>query len=327
MPHHESSPTTVDLVTVDDIKEAGPRIASLARRTPTLPAVVAGRNAWLKCENLQVGGSFKIRGAANAVALLSPAELAAGVVAHSSGNHAQALARAARAAGTRATIVMPRDAPLVKQAATREEGAEIVFVDIADRISETERIQQQSGATLIPPFDDPRVIAGQGTVGLEILGDVPDLDAVLVPVSGGGLISGIAVAVKSLRPDVAVIGVEPALAGDLAEGFAAGRRVEWPSSRTGATVADGLRVPSVGVQPWRHIQAYVDDVVTVSEDEIRTAMHDLAVTQHLVAEPSGAVSYAALQVHGPRFGDRPVCVISGGNVEPSLLAEVVGSAA
>ncbi len=282
------------LVSLDDIEAAAVRVRSTVVRTPLLRSQSPGLpDLWLKCENLQLTGSFKIRGATNAVAQLSAEERAAGVVAHSSGNHAQALARAASAAGTTATIVMPDDSAVVKQRATRALGAEVVLVQAAERLERAEQIHRRTGAAFIAPFEDARVIAGQGTIGLEIVEQLPSVGLVLVPVSGGGLIAGVAAALKARSSGIRVIGVEPALAGDLAEGMAVGARVQWDVADTNRTIADGLRVPAVGRLPWEHIRVLVDDVLTVSEDEIRSAVRDLALREHLVVEPSGAVTYAA----------------------------------
>jgi threonine dehydratase len=315
------------LVSLAEVEAAAARIASTAVRTPLLHAQSPELpDLWLKCENLQVTGSFKIRGATNAVAQLSGEERTAGVVAHSSGNHAQALARAARTIGTSATIVMPHDSAVVKQRATRALGAEVVLVDVTERVERTEQIHRDTGAALVPPFDDRRVIAGQGTIGLEILDQLPSVGVVLVPVSGGGLIAGVATALKARAPGVRVIGVEPALAGDLAEGLASGTHVAWEVADTNRTIADGLRVPAVGRLPWQHISVLVDDVVTVTEDEIRAAVRDLALREHLVVEPSGAVTYAAARNGTYGRADRPaVAVLSGGNVDPAMFAELVGS--
>jgi threonine dehydratase len=282
----------------------------------------------LKAESLQLTGSFKLRGATNAVALLSPDERMRGVVTHSSGNHGQALARAAQAAGVRATVVMPHQSPRVKQQATLRYGAEVVLVDLDDRASAVERIRTETGAVFVPPFDDKAVIAGQGTVGLEITEDLPDVATVVVPVSGGGLISGVAAAVKSRCPAASVIGVEPELAGDLAEGFSRGVRSVWGSDLTRRTIADGLRVTGVGELNWVHIRRLVDDVVTVSESAIVAAMRRIVMEERLVCEPSGAVAVAGCLEH-PQLLARgaTVAVVSGGNVEPSLLAEVVGDEA
>lgn len=316
------------LVSLDDIEAAAARIVSSVVRTPLLRSQSPDLpDLWLKCENLQLTGSFKIRGATNAVAQLSSEQRAAGVVAHSSGNHAQALARAARAAGTSATVVMPADSAVVKQRATRALGAEVVLVDAAERLERTEQIQRDTGAAFIAPFEDRRVIAGQGTIGLEIVDQLPSVGLVLVPVSGGGLIAGVATALKARSSDIRVVGVEPALAGDLAEGMAAGTRVEWDVADTNRTIADGLRVPAVGRLPWEHIRVLVDDVVTVTEDEIRSAVRDLALREHLVVEPSGAVTYAAARLLAaePDAARPTVAVLSGGNVDPVVFAEIVAS--
>jgi threonine dehydratase len=316
------------LVGLAEIRDAAKRIAGLVRRTPIVPTSLgtASSPLLLKAENLQVTGSFKARGAGNAVALLSPEERARGVITHSSGNHAQALARAAREAGIHATVVMPRQTPDVKQLATLRHGARVELVEPSERASRVEEIRAETGAVFISPFDNPHIIAGQGTVGLEIFEDVPELASVWVPVSGGGLISGIAAAIKALAPHVRIIGVEPELAGDLAEGFARGQRVTWEAARTGRTIADGLRVQAVGELNWPHITAYVDHVVTVSEDAIRSALRQVVLGCKLVSEPSGAVSVAGFLEHHAVAGHGPaVAVVSGGNVEPSVLAELLGA--
>ncbi len=271
-----------------------------------------------------MGGSFKARGATNAITSLTEEERARGVITHSSGNHAQGVARAARGLGVRATIVMPHQSPAVKRDATEALGAEVVLVDIAERAAEVERIRSRTGAVFVPPFDDRRVIAGQGTVGLEIVDDLPDVATVFVPVSGGGLISGIAAAVKARSPSARVVAVEPELAGDLAEGFARGERVSWDTGRTGRTMADGLRVTEVGELNWSHITALVDDVVTVSEEQIADAVRRIVVDSKLVAEPSGAVAAAGCLAHPDAGAAGPtVAVVSGGNVEPALLASLL----
>ncbi len=314
------------LVGLPEITAAADRISGQVRRTPIIPTSLgrAARPLLLKAECLQVTGSFKARGAGNAVALLDADARSRGVVTHSSGNHAQALARAARGAGIPATVVMPRATPDVKRLATLRHGATVELVELAERASRVEQILAETGAVFVSPFDNPDVIAGQGTIGLEIIDDVPELASVWVPVSGGGLISGIAAAVKALRPDVRVIGVEPELAGDLAEGFALGRRVTWEAARTGRTIADGLRVQAVGEWNWPHITAYVDDVVTVSEEAIRSALRSLVLDCKLVAEPSGAVSVAGFLQHHAIGGHGPaVAVVSGGNIEPHALAALL----
>jgi threonine dehydratase len=316
----------ISRVKLGDIEAAATRVAGTVMRTPLVPTELgtAQRPLFLKAESLQPGGSFKLRGATNAVLQLTPDQRARGVITHSSGNHAQALARAARSAGVHATIVMPRQSPEVKQAATRAQGAEVVLVDIADRESAVAALQAETGAVLVPPYDDAHVIAGQGTVGLEVLADLPEVATVLVPVSGGGLISGIAVAVKSLRPEVRVIAVEPELAGDLAEGFSRRERVVWDAARTGRTIADGLRVVGVGELNWVHIDQYVDDVITVPEEAILGAMRRIALDVRLVSEPSGAVATAGFLEAEATLPPGPVvAILSGGNVDPDLLAKVV----
>ena len=310
------------LVTYADIEAAAVRISGAVRRTPVVATTLGrpGCELFCKAESLQLGGAFKLRGAVNAIAQLSPAQRTRGVVTHSSGNHGQALARAARDAGVAATIVMPRQAPAVKKAATEALGATVVLVDISERESAVEELQRRTGAVFVPPYDDRAIIAGQGTVGLEILADLPDVATVLVPVSGGGLISGIAVAVKAKAPQVRIVAVEPELAGDLAEGFSRGARMTWTTDRTGRTIADGLRTTSVGELNWRHITGLVDDVVLVSEDAIRAAMRAVVLDAKLVCEPSGAVAVAGYLEHPSTVGQGPaVAVVSGGNVAPELL--------
>jgi threonine dehydratase len=316
------------LVGLADIEAAAERIAPVCLRTPLLPlrTPVAASTLWVKPESLQPTGAFKLRGATNAVLALPPDVRARGVVTHSSGNHGQALAHAAHSAGIGCTVVMPHGAAPVKVEATRRWGARVVFVPVAERVSACDEIAARTGATVIPPFDSVDVIAGQGTAGLEIVADLPEVETLLAPVGGGGLISGVAAAVKARSPDTRVVGVEPALAGDLAEGFAAGRHVTWSSEHTGRTSADGLRGTAVGALNWDHIQALVDDVVTVTEDEIAAAMRALALGCRVVAEPSGAVATAAYLGHrdaGP-WG-RTVAIVSGGNVDPAALATALMS--
>jgi threonine dehydratase len=296
---------------------------------PCLWATDESRSLLLKPENLQATGAFKIRGAYNRMAALTAEERARGVVASSSGNHGQALAYAARVLGVKAVVVMPDTASPVKIAATREHGADVRLVSPADREVVPRQLADDYGYVLVPPFDDPYVIAGQGTAGMEIAEDAAalglELDTVLVPVSGGGLISGVAAALKLLRPGVKVIGVEPELAADARESFYAGKRISWPVSETGRTIADGLRTVSVGELPFEHIQAYVDDIVTVSEDEIRSTVAELARRGRIVAEPSGAVATAAYLHRRDQLpaGRVHVSVVSGGNLDPALLAELL----
>jgi threonine dehydratase len=286
-----------------------------------------GRALYFKPESLQPTGAFKLRGAYNKISSLSPEERRRGVIAHSSGNHAQAVAYAARALGTRAVIVMPRNAPRVKLEATTVLGAEVVPVgaDSGDRVRRAGELAAEHGYVPVPPYDDEVLIAGQGTIGPEILEDLPEVETVLVPVSGGGLISGIAAAIKLSRPEVRVIGVEPELAADAKASLKSGRLVEFPAEQVGRTVADGLRVRRLGETPFEHVRAFVDDIVAVAEEEIIEAMRRLALRVRLVAEPSGAVTFAAYLFHGDELSAprRTVAVISGGNVEPHLLAEVL----
>jgi threonine dehydratase len=316
----------MSVTTLADVEAAAARVSGRVVRTPLLAAPWSDPRVplSLKPESLQPTGAFKLRGATNAVALLDGTSRDHGVVTHSSGNHAQALAWAARDAGVHAVIVMPDDAPAVKVEATRALGAEVLLVPVAEREEAAEEVRRERGATMVPPYDDAAVIAGQGTVGLEVADDLPGVSTVLVPVSGGGLISGVAAAVKARCPRARIVGVEPELAADLAEGFAAGRRTRWTPEQTGRTIADGLRVTCVGELPWEHITALVDDVLTVSEDALLDAMRTLATKSRLVAEPSGAAATAAYLTHRDRLRDGPVvAVVSGGNVAPDLLARVL----
>ncbi len=315
------------LVGIDDVRAAAARVSGQVVRTPLLPCPWAdvARPLWLKPENLQPTGAFKMRGAFNAVGALDPTERARGVVTHSSGNHGRALAWAARTFGAPIIVVIPETATAVKVEGVRALGAEIVMVPPAERESRAVELARDRGMVMIPPFEHADVIAGQGTVGLEIVEDLPDLDVVLVPVGGGGLISGIAVAVKALLPAARVVGVEPELAGDLAEGFARGERVAWDPALTSRTIADGVRLPAVGELTWRHIERHVDDVITVSEQAILDAMGVLARSSRIVAEPSGALTAAAYLSRPDAVTGRTVAVVSGGNADPALLAQVLRS--
>ncbi len=312
----------MDLVTLADIEAAAKRVAGTAVRTPLLPCPWAPRSPlWLKPENLQPIGAFKIRGAYNAVARLTDEQRARGVVAYSSGNHAQAVAYAAREFGVRAWIVVPKDTPSVKVEATRSHGAEVVLSEVGEREAKAAEVQAETGAALIPPFDHPDVIAGQGTIGLEIADDLPDADVVLVPVSGGGLISGVATAIKHRSPKTQVWAVEPELAADTAASLAEGRLVDWSVADRNRTIADGLRSQPSPLT-FAHQQSYVDGIVTVSEDEIMAAVALLAEKANLVAEPSGAVSVAGYLNRDLPEG-RTVAVISGGNIDPALFREIL----
>jgi threonine dehydratase len=317
------------VITLDDVRLAQRRVQGVALRTPLLPCPrgEGDRLLYFKAENLQPTGAFKLRGAYNKISSLAPEERRRGVVAHSSGNHAKAVAYAARSLGVRAVIVMPRGAARVKLDATAAFGAEIVYVgaDSAERVRKAEELATEHGYVPVPPYDDETLIAGQGTVGLEILEDLPEVETVLVPVSGGGLISGVAAAIKLSRPGVRVIGVEPELAADARESLRTRTLVELPAEQVGRTIADGLRVRKLGHAPFEHVLAFVDDIVAVSEDEILDAMRRMALRARLVAEPSGAVAFAAHLFHSDELPATRlnVAVVSGGNVEPDLLASVL----
>lgn len=311
------------LVPFSRIQFAAERIRGVAVRTPLLPW---DDGVWLKPESLQPVGAFKMRGASFRLSTLTDEERAAGVITYSSGNHAQAVARAARLHGVHAVIVMPEDAPSLKVERVRADGAELILAAPGNdaRRALAEQLAVERGLTLVPPYDDPEIIAGQGTCGLEIAEDLPEVGDVLVPVSGGGLISGIAVAIKALVPGARVIGVEPKDAADARESMAAGEIRTWPTERTHHTIADGLRVNRVGDLPWAHIQALVDDIVTVSDDAMRDAIRQLALRARLVVEPSGAASMAAhlTGAAGPVPGSR-VIVLSGGNIDPQMYRSIL----
>lgn len=316
------------LVSLGDIRAAAARIRGVAMRTPLLrTTLVAGLDLYLKPEMLQPVGSFKLRGAYNKIASLSPEQRAAGVITYSSGNHAQAVAFAARALGTKAVIVMPSNAPQVKLDSTRRHGGEVVLVGPAssERLAKAEALSREHGYVMVPPYDDPLVISGQGTMGLEIMEDLADADVILSPVSGGGIISGIAAAVKQIDPRVKVIGVEPELAADAQHSKRSGHLQVWPAEKTTRTIADGLRTQSLGELPWKHVQAFVDDIITVTDDEILTGVRELALGARLIAEPSGAVTYAASRFHTGELGGakKVVAVLSGGNIDPAILARAI----
>jgi threonine dehydratase len=312
-------------ISIDDVRAAAERIAGLAHRTPLLRSRTLGARIGspvaLKAENLQRAGAFKFRGACNAVAALRPE----GVCSVSSGNHAQALSLAAREHGAHATILMPRDAPASKRAATEGYGAEVLEFDrySEDRDALVRELAAERGLTLVHPYDEPLVMAGQGTVGLELAAEVEDLDVVLVQVGGGGLISGVATAVKALQPAARVVGVEPQASDDTARSLRAGERVRVDVR---PTIADGQQLPTPGERTWPVIRALVDDVVTVSDAEIVDAMRLLFERVKVVAEPSGATALAALlagriELRGGTIG----VVISGGNVDAARFASLVGS--
>ena len=334
------------LIRLTDIQAAAARISGVAVRTGLYPVEPERLRAagvadlpfalLVKAESEQPIGSFKLRGAYNRIAQLAPDELKRGVITYSSGNHAQGVAYAARALGSKAVIVMPENAPGIKIEATRALGAEVVFVGPASsaRKAKAEELAAAHGYTIIPPYDDPAIIAGQGTCGLEIVeqlgisaeGAAAGGVVILSPVSGGGLLSGIATAVKLAAPGAAVEvwGAEPELAADAKESFDTKTLVEWPAAKTTRTISDGLRTQSVGVLNFEHILRFVDGIVTVSEDEILAAMRVMLAATGLVAEPSGAVTLAAALFHHgelPRC-ERMVAVLSGGNIEPELRREL-----
>ncbi len=312
----------VALPTLADVRAAAARLAGVAVRTPL---VRFDDELAVKPESLQPVGSFKLRGAYNCIAALPPDVRARGVVAHSSGNHAQAVAFAARTLGVPATVVMPDDAPEIKRVATARWGAEIVVVGPGsdERATRCAELAAERGLAVVAPYDDHEVVAGQGTVGLEIVEDAPAVDLVLVPVSGGGLLAGVAVAVKALAPSCAVVAVEPALADDAWQSVRSGTRVSITAAEAARTSADGLRVQRVGDRGWAALRTLVDDVVRVAEDEILDAVQALASTARVLAEPSGAVTTAAWVHHRAELPAArvAVAVVSGGNAAHRVQIE------
>lgn len=313
------------LVGIDDIQRARQRISGVARLTPLVPASSdeAWGHLWLKCENLQAGGAFKLRGAFNFLSQLDPAVRARGVITYSSGNHGQAMALAARRLDAPAVVVMPTTAPAVKIDGARAFGAEVQFAGTTsiDRKRAAEAIASERGLTMVPPFDHADIIAGQGTVGLEIVEQCPHMTTVYVPVGGGGLVSGVAAAVKRLAPSARVVGVEPAGAPKMTRSLAAGAPATLDRIDS---IADGLLAVRPGDITFAHVRELVDEVVTVTDDEIRAAMRFLVQHSKMVAEPSGAASVAGAMRLGPT-GSRGVhvAVVSGGNLEVSMLRGVL----
>jgi threonine dehydratase len=311
------------VIQADDVRSAAERIRPLARRTPVLTSVAfdaeCGKRVYFKCENLQTGGAFKIRGAANLILSLPEGALAHGVVAYSSGNHAQATAMAARHKGAQATIVMPEDAPRSKTEATRSQGASIVtynrFTDSREQIAR--RIVEESGATLVPPFDHPMIMAGQGTAALELLEETGPLDALITPVGGGGLLSGCAVIAKAIEPAIRIFGAEPEGANDTFLSLLAGERVAVQPD----TIADGLRAPKPGELTFPIIKSLAERIALVTDDEIRAAVKFLLLRLKILVEPSGAVAAAAVLFRKlpEEIGSAGV-VLSGGNVDFEELA-------
>ena len=322
-------PTVELAIALGDVRRAAERLRGVANRTPvatsrTLDGML-GAHVCFKCENLQRGGAFKFRGAYNRLAALSPEERARGVVAFSSGNHAQGVALAARELGVPATVAMPSDAPALKLAATREYGAEVVTYDrlTQDREGIARQLAQERGLTLVPPYDHPLIMAGQGTAALELIEDAGPLDWLLAPVGGGGLLSGTVIAATGLLPDINVVGVETETSNDWVLSLAAGRpiRIAPPD-----TIADGMRTQQPGALTFPIVQKLAHGVTTVSDDEVRAAMRFLLLRMKLLVEPTGAVPVALLRsgrldVRGQRVG----VILSGGNADPALVAEVLGS--
>jgi threo-3-hydroxy-L-aspartate ammonia-lyase len=327
---HPGAGPRPDLVSLAEIRKAARLLAPVIVHTPLVPFPGLRRELLVKPESLQPTGSFKLRGAYVAIRAGGRDARERGVIAHSSGNHGHAVAYAASLLGVRAVVVVPRTAPKIKTDAIEYYGAELVTVEptLAARVTATEELMARHGYLLIPPFDDRRVIAGQGTIGLEIAADCPRADLVVVPVSGGGLISGIAAAMRAARPAAAVVGVEPELAADARDSFRRGERVAWPAAAVQRTIADALRVEQIGTLPFAHIRQLVTDIITVTEDEMLAAVERLAHQARLVAEPGGAAAVAACLFRSgelPR-ATAPVAVLSGGNIDPQLLSGVLSSA-
>jgi threonine dehydratase len=320
------------LITLENISAARARLRGVAEHTPLvrMQDYAGDGRLWIKAECLQPIGSFKLRGAYNKISKLTESDRHRGVVTYSSGNHAQGVAYAARVLGMKAVIVMPSNAPEVKRQATMALGAQIVTVGAGseERKQRAEELSREFGYVVIPPYDDDDILSGQATCGLEILEDLPEVDLILAPVGGGGLLGGVAAAIKLSRPETKVFGVEPALAGDAAQSFRDGAIAHYTGAQTSRTIADGLRTQSVGERNFAHIQAFVDGILTVSEEEIKAAMRRMIFSTRLVPEPSGAVATAAVLYHSPELPPfrNAVAVMSGGNVEPAILCQVLSEA-
>jgi threonine dehydratase len=323
--------TAEETVTFEDVAAAANRVEVLARRTPVMMSRLfdeaAGVRTYFKCENLQRGGSFKIRGATNFIECLSEPERRRGVVTYSSGNHAQAVAIAAARAGVAATIVMPNDAPKAKLESTQAYGPKIVFFDrhTQNREAIAKQIADETGAVLLPSYDHPWIIAGQGTAALEFIAEQPKLDALVTPLGGGGLLSGTLVVAKTIQPEIAVYGVEPEMANDWYQSLAAGYRIEIAAP---ATIADGLRTPVPGNVTFPIVRSLASGVLQVSEEEIKETMRFLLSRMKILTEPSGAVGAAAvLKLKLPERIRSVGVVLSGGNVDLDALAEICRAAA
>ena len=317
-------------LTIDDVRAAAARLRGRIKRTPVLTSEAfdgaSGYAVYFKCENLQRAGAFKIRGALNKLMTLSDDERRRGVVAFSSGNHAQGVALAARIVGTSAVICMPTDAPRLKLDATRGYGADVVMYDRQkdDREAMARTIAADTGRVVVPPYDDYAIMAGQGTAALELLEDVPDLDALLTPVGGGGLMAGCSTVAKALRPAMQVIGVEPDTANDTYLSLQKGERVTIPPP---PTIADGVRLTTPGALTFPILQRHLSAIVLVNDEQILAAVRRLALDAHIVVEPTGAVPAAAVLGGGLPLppGAKIGVVLSGGNIDPALLASVLGA--
>lgn len=316
----------MSLVTLSDVQAARERIRdhvylSPCARSETLSRA-AGVHAYLKLENLQMTGAYKERGALNKLLTLSAGERARGLIAASAGNHAQAVAFHAGRLGVAATILMPEGTPILKVANTRSHGARVVLAgsNYDEAYTEARRLEQAEGLTFVHPFDDPAVIAGQGTIGLEVLEQVPDVNAILVPVGGGGLVSGIGAAVKALRPDVRVVGVQTEALPSMLASIDEGRPM---TVETATTLADGIAVKRPGELTFQHVREYVDEIVTVSEEEIASAILYLLEKEKTVVEGAGAVGVAALLNRKTRLDGRVVAIVSGGNIDVNVIARVI----
>ncbi len=309
-------------VTLEMIKEAREALSGIAEVTPIVTSTRLGKNLFIKSENLQKTGSFKIRGAYNKIRTLSPEEAKRGVIACSAGNHAQGVALSATRLGIKSVICMPEGAPILKVEATRGYGADVVLVPgiYDDAAREAARLSKEEGYTFAHPFNDPYVIAGQGTIGLEILEQVPDVEQIVVPIGGGGLVSGVAVAVKSMRPNVKVIGVQASTVPSM---FVSHRNGEITTVKDGPTIADGIHVLTPGDLTFRIVQEYVDDIVTVSEDEIAAAIVALLEGPKTVAEGAGATSVAAYLFNKIDTTLNTVALVSGGNVDITTLSRII----
>ncbi len=317
------------MVSLSDVRAAQALLDNVTVHTPLIEFRLCDadpRRLFLKPENQQPIGAFKLRGAYNKIASLSGAERKRGVITYSSGNHAQGVAYAARALGVKAVIVMPNNAPAIKRDATIAMGAEIVTVGpgSTERQLKAEELAARHGYVIVPPYNDEKIIAGQGTMGLEILEDLPNVEMVLTPVGGGGMLSGVATAIKLSKPSVKVIGVEPELAADAQASLRSGNIVQFPADEVSRTMADGLRTQSIGALNFEHIRQYVDDIITVAEDEILQAMKYLLTNPGMVVEPSGAVAVAGFIFHAAQLPQSrlSVAIVSGGNIDPRMLEEI-----